>query len=251
VATNSALLRTFHERLACLIGESLTEQLLQFIWHNPSSTATQQDVIETRAARLREANQQLVLATLKAEALACTATSKLEEVTRSSQRDALTDTPNRIMMHDRLERAISTARRHGTRFAVFFLDLDRFKQINDTLGHTVGDTVMQLVAHRLKSAVRDSDTVSRYGGDEFLILLNDISQASDAALIAANLLATLAAPSGVGDNVFHLSASLGITIYPEDGSDSATLIDRADSAMYRAKKRGGGRFELYSHLTGD
>nr|WP_297459931.1 GGDEF domain-containing protein [uncultured Halomonas sp.] len=190
-----------------------------------------------------------MLATLKAQALARTASSKLDEVIRSSQHDALTNTPNRTMMRDRLESAITQARRHGTHIAVLFLDLDRFKQINDTLGHTIGDRVMQLVARRLASAVRDSDTVSRYGGDEFLILLNDISQASDAALIAAKMLADLAAPSRVGAHAFHLSASLGIAIHPEDGTDTATLIDRADSAMYRAKKRGGGRFEFYSHLT--
>lgn len=205
-----------------------------------------------RTAQLQEANEQLVLATLHAETIADTAASDLDKVTRTSQRDPLTDTPNRALMLDRLENAIALARRHGTRIGVLFLDLDDFKPINDTLGHAAGDEVVQLVARRLESVVRHSDTVSRHGGDEFLVLLSEVSHASDAGLVAAKILSALAAPSRVGDHVLRLSASLGIAIYPEDGEDASTLISRADAAMYRSKRRGRGRFEFCGEeISGD
>jgi diguanylate cyclase (GGDEF)-like protein len=205
----------------------------------------QRDVGDSHNAQLLEANEQLVLAALQAETIAEAATGHLDELARSSQRDALTDTPNRALMLDRLENAIALARRHVTRLAVLFLDLDQFKHINDTLGHGVGDEVLQLVARRLESVVRASDTVSRHGGDEFLLLVGEISQASDAAVIAAKILAVLTAPSRVGDHLLRLSASLGIATYPEDGEDAATLISRADAAMYRSKRRRRGGFEFH------
>ena len=205
----------------------------------------QRDYGGTRAAQLVEANEQLVLAALQAETLAETATHHLDQLARSSQRDALTDTPNRALMLDRLENAISLSRRHVTRLAVLFLDLDQFKQINDTLGHAVGDEVLQLVARRLESVVRASDTVSRHGGDEFLVLIGEVSKASDAAVIAAKILAVLTAPCRVGDHLLRLSASLGIATYPDDGEDAASLVSRADAAMYRSKRRRLGGFEFH------
>jgi diguanylate cyclase (GGDEF)-like protein len=205
----------------------------------------QREYGDTRAAQLVEANEQLVLAALQAETVAEAATGQLDEIARSSQRDSLTDTPNRALMLDRLENAIAMARRHVTRLAVLFLDLDQFKQINDTLGHGVGDEVLQLVARRLQSVVRGSDTVSRHGGDEFLVLVGEITKAADAAVIAAKILAVLTAPSRVGDRMLRLSASLGIATYPEDGEDAATLISRADAAMYRSKRRRNGGFEFH------
>jgi diguanylate cyclase (GGDEF)-like protein len=197
-------------------------------------------------AALAEANDELVRAALHAESIAETAVSELSELARSSQRDSLTNLPNRLLMLDRLENAIATARRHETRIAVLFIDLDNFKLINDTLGHAAGDQALQLAARRLQSAVRDSDTVSRHGGEEFLVLLPDISQAADAALIANKLLAALRAPGRAGEHRLQLSASIGITIYPEDAEDAQTLIDRADSAMYRSKRRSPGAFEFYA-----
>jgi len=206
----------------------------------------QRDSSDAKGSQLREANGHLVLAALQAVATAETAASDLDRLARASQRDTLTDTPNRALMLDRMERAIAMARRRRTCIAVVFLDLDRFKQINDTLGHTIGDGVLQLVARRLESVVRDSDTVSRHGGDEFLVLLTGISRSSDAALIAGKVMAALGAPSRVGEHVLHLSASIGIAVYPQDGQDAATLIDRADAAMYRSKKNGLGSFEFHS-----
>lgn len=195
---------------------------------------------------LVEANEQLVLAALHAEAIAETAINNLDELARASQRDALTDTPNRALMLDRLVNAIALARRHRSRIAVLFIDLDRFKQINDSLGHAVGDEVLQLVARRLEDVVRDSDTVSRHGGDEFLVLLTEVSQPSDAKQIAEKMISTLATPYSVGGHELSLSPSIGIAIFPEDGEHATTLISRADAAMYRAKRRGGGDFEFYS-----
>jgi len=205
----------------------------------------QHDISGTRAAQLVEANEQLVLAALQAETIAEAATGHLDELARTSQRDALTDTPNRALMLDRLENAIALARRHVTRLAVLFLDLDQFKQINDTLGHAAGDEVLRLVARRIESVVRASDTVSRHGGDEFLVLVAEVSRAADAGVIAAKILAVLTEPSRVGDHMLRLSASLGIATYPEDGEDAATLISRADAAMYRSKRRRRGGFEFH------
>ena len=197
-------------------------------------------------AQLQQANEQLVLAALRAETIAETAVSNLHELARSGQRDTLTDTPDRALMLDRLETAIAMARRHATRIAVLFLDLDQFKPINDTFGHAVGDEVLQLVARRLESVVRDADTVSRHSGDEFVVLLTEISQASDAALIATKMLSTLAAPSLVSGHPLRLSASLGIAIYPEDGEEALALISRADAAMYLSKRRAAGRFAFHN-----
>ena len=195
---------------------------------------------------LAEANEQLVLAALHAESVAETAVSELGELARSGQRDPLTNLPNRVLMLDRLESAIATARRRETRIAVLFIDLDNFKHINDTFGHAAGDEALKLASRRLQSAVRDSDTVSRHGGEEFLVLLPDISQAADAASIAQKLLDALAAPARAGVHRLHLSASVGITIYPEDAEDAQTLIDRADAAMYQSKRRGPGGFGFYA-----
>jgi len=200
----------------------------------------------SRAAQLRDANEQLVLSALHAESIADTAVSHLSALTQSVQRDALTNTPNRALMLDRLESAIAFARRHATRIAVLFVDLDHFKVINDSLGHAVGDEVVKLVARRLEAAVRASDTVSRHGGDEFLVLLSEVANESAAARVAAKILAALAAPGLVGAHLVRLSASLGIAIYPEDGDDPETLIRHADAAMYVAKRCGRDRLALHS-----
>jgi diguanylate cyclase (GGDEF)-like protein len=213
--------------------------------HNLAEVRQSMNEAKAQSA-LAETNEQLALVALHAESVAETAVSELGELARSSQRDPLTGLPNRVLMLDRLERAIASARRHETRIAVLFIDLDNFKRINDTLGHAIGDEALKLAARRLQSAMRDSDTVSRHGGEEFLVLLPGISQAADVASIAQKLLAALAAPARAGGHRLHLSASVGITIYPEDAEDAQTLIDRADAAMYRSKRRGPGGFDFYA-----
>jgi diguanylate cyclase (GGDEF)-like protein len=197
----------------------------------------------SRVAELLEANEQLVLAALHSDHVAETAVSELFGVSNMNQRDELTGTPNRALMIDRMEHAIDMAERGGMRLAVLFLKIDHFKLINDSHGHLIGDEVLQLVARRLQATIRAADTVSRFGGDVFVVLLTEISQASDAALAAVNLLAAIAAPSPVKDGKVQLSASVGIAVYPSDGVDAETLISRADEAMDRAKRQGGGGFE--------
>lgn len=195
--------------------------------------------------QLRLANEQLLLAALEAESSAETATSKLQALSQISQRDELTNTPNRALLLDRLERSITLAQRRSSRCAVVFLDIDRFKQINDTLGHATGDGVLQLVARRLAAAVRDSDAVGRHGGDEFLVLLTEVSRMEDAVQIARKLIIDVAAPSLVCGHLLQVSVSAGIAIYPDDATDARTLIGLADAAMYRSKRRGGGTFSFY------
>ena len=194
---------------------------------------------------VRDANERLVIAALEADTKAEIAANDLDELARSSQRDPLTDTPNRIVMLDRLNKAIANARRRGAHIALLFLDIDQFKSINDTKGHLVGDEVVQYVARCLESVVRDADTVSRHGGDEFLILLSDVSQASDAAIIAEKIIAAIAQPIFIQGHEFAISVSLGITIYPDNGEDAQALIKRADEAMYISKRSKLGGFKFY------
>ena len=162
-----------------------------------------------------------------------------------AQHDSLTDLPNRIVLSDRLTQAISMAHRHGTKLALLFLDLDRFKHVNDSLGHTVGDRVLQSVAQRLLSCMRTSDTVSRQGGDEFVILLAEVAQLADAGIAAEKILLALRAPHHIEDYHLHLSASIGIVTYPEDGSEAETLLKNADFAMYQAKESGRDNFQFF------
>ena len=201
------------------------------------------------SVHLREANEKLVLAALHAEGIADASVKSLGELSRSAQRDTLTDTPNRALMLDRIESAIALARRHGTRVAVLFLDLDGFKRINDTFGHAIGDTALQLAARRLELVVRNSDTVGRHGGDEFLVLMSEILQPTDAALIVEKILVAFAAPLQLGDNKIDLAASIGIAVFPEDGEDARVLIDRADAAMYLAKRRPGSSYCFFNQDT--
>jgi diguanylate cyclase (GGDEF)-like protein len=197
------------------------------------------------ATRLREVNERLVLSALRARTIAETAEAHLGHATRAAQHDALTGTPNRLLMLDRLHGAIAAARRHGRRVGVLFLDLDDFKQINDTLGHAAGDLVLQQVARCLESSVRETDTVSRHGGDEFLVLMADLVEADDAGQVARKILAALAVPNIVGGHTLGLSASIGISIFPEDGEEPAILVRHADAAMFRSKRTGHGRFAYY------
>ena len=214
----------------------------------------QHDLGESRTVQLQEANQQLVLAALHADDIADSAVADLAALRLVYQRDAVTGTLNRALMLDRLQSALLSARRHQRRLAVMFVDLDHFKPINDRLGHACGDEVLQIVARALQSVLRESDTLCRYGGDEFVVLLPEISAPDDAGRIAAEMQAAISVPVSVGGQVLTLSASLGISIYPEDGEDVVTLINRADAAMYRHKRDELGGFQFHideqSHGSG-
>ncbi len=177
-------------------------------------------------------------------------TSTVRELTRQmaylAQHDFLTNLPNRVLLNDRLTQAIGYASRCGAQLAVLFLDLDHFKHINDSLGHGVGDRLLQSVAQRLTACVRSSDTVSRTGGDEFVILLAEIEHADDAAISAEKLIAALAQPHRVAGRDLQVSTSIGISVYPYDGQDAETLIKNADLAMYHAKDSGRDNAQFFT-----
>ncbi|TAN30313.1 MAG: GGDEF and EAL domain-containing protein [Castellaniella sp.] len=155
--------------------------------------------------------------------------------------DRLTDLPNRQMFHDRLEQSIRKSQRSGERTGLLFLDLDRFKEINDTMGHAMGDELLKEAARRLSGCVRQSDTVARLGGDEFTILLNDIGDPRDVERLARSVLRQLAEPFRLGVETVFISTSIGITFYPDDATDAETLLNNADQAMYAAKAEGRNR----------
>jgi diguanylate cyclase (GGDEF)-like protein/PAS domain S-box-containing protein len=167
------------------------------------------------------------------------------EMSHLAQHDILTDLPNRLMLNDRLTQAISLARRNHHQLAVLFLDLDGFKRINDSLGHAVGDKLLQSIAARLSAGVRKSDTVSRQGGDEFVILLPEVTHAADAAISAAKIASELKKVHIIGEHHLRVTVSIGISTYPGSGEDAETLIKNADTAMYHAKQSGRDNCQLF------
>lgn len=195
--------------------------------------------------QLRDVNERLVLAVLQSQVDADTAKDVLNADIEAARRDPLTALPNRTLLMDRFAHDRALARRHGSRVAILFVDLNRFKQVNDTLGHTIGDHVLRRVAETLLSCVRSADTVSRYGGDEFVILLSDLEDLAAAVTVAEKIAAALNVPWREGEHLIRLSASIGISIFPDDADSEAALINLADAAMYRAKGRGAGGFVVH------
>ena len=169
-----------------------------------------------------------------------------QQLRHVASHDALTGLQNRAALEREMARAIKRSNRHRMRFAVMFIDLDRFKQINDTLGHGVGDMMIRVCGERLKALLREDDTVARFGGDEFVLLLENLSSPSDAAVLAKKALACFEEPFLTGGHELHISASIGVSVYPEDGVDAETLVKNADTAMYRAKERGRGSYCFYT-----
>ncbi len=169
-----------------------------------------------------------------------------EHIYRLAHYDVLTSLPNRALLHQRLQQALQMAKRHRHKLGILFLDLDRFKLVNDTLGHAAGDSLLQQVASQLCASVRKVDTVSRLGGDEFVIILDDLVSTDDAAQITAKLLETLSRPFHIGGHDVYVTASAGISMYPDDGEDANHLFKNADTAMYRAKEQGKNTFRFYT-----
>ncbi len=174
-----------------------------------------------------------------------------QEMSHLAQHDILTDLPNRLLLKDRISQAIVAAHRNNTKVAVLFLDLDGFKNINDSQGHAVGDNVLRSVAKCLVSCVRNSDTVSRQGGDEFVVLLSEIKQPSDASIIARKMLAAVTASHSFDQHGLQLTASIGMSSYPDDGEDAETLLKNADTAMYEGKKRGPNNYLFFKQDMND
>jgi diguanylate cyclase (GGDEF)-like protein/PAS domain S-box-containing protein len=162
-----------------------------------------------------------------------------------AQHDFLTELPNRMLLNDRLTQAITSAHRHGKSLAVLFLDVDHFKHINDSLGHATGDQLLKSIAQRLVGCVRSSDTVSRQGGDEFVILLSEVTHAEDAGVAADKILTAVSEPHRIEQQDVHITVSIGIGVYPEDGVDAETLLKNADVALLHAKTHGRSNHRFF------
>ncbi|MES2536804.1 MAG: EAL domain-containing protein [Pseudomonadota bacterium] len=187
--------------------------------------------LEKLVTQMREVNENLIMAKL--------------EMSHLAHHDFLTNLPNRIQLNDRLAHAITLAYRNRKKLAILFLDLDHFKSINDTLGHAVGDKLLQAVGQRLKGCVRTSDTVSRQGGDEFVILVSEIEHIEDASRIAEKIINALTLPYQVDEHTLYITTSIGISVYPADGVEAEMLIKHADAAMYHAKKSGRNQYQFF------
>jgi diguanylate cyclase (GGDEF)-like protein/PAS domain S-box-containing protein len=174
-----------------------------------------------------------------------------EQIWRQANFDNLTGLPNRALFHDRLSRAVADARRERHGLALMFVDLDRFKLVNDTLGHALGDLLLQQAASRLSGCVRENDTVSRLGGDEFTIILKGVEAASNAALVAEKVIATLSTPFCLDGNDASIGGSIGISLFPDDAEDDRSLLRTADMAMYRAKESGRNTFAFFTGEMGE
>ena len=175
----------------------------------------------------------------------------LEQIRHQAMHDALTGLPNQLLFEDRVAQALAQAGRTGGRAALFFVDLDRFKKVNDSLGHDFGNELLKQAAGRLLGAVRKGDTVARMGGDEFTLLVPGVRREEDATVVATKVLEAFRAPFVVGDHELFMTPSVGIALYPGDGMRYETLLKHADIAMYRAKARGGNGYELYGGRSGD
>ncbi|MES2883745.1 MAG: EAL domain-containing protein [Pseudomonadota bacterium] len=167
------------------------------------------------------------------------------KMTHQAQHDSLTDLPNRALLHERLTQAISTASSAGHPLALLFLDVDRFKHINDSLGHDMADQLLRSVAERLLACVRTTDTVSRQGGDEFVVLLPSVLGEADTTVFAERILEAISAPHRIGEREVHVTVSIGIVLYPDHGGDAETLLQNADGAMYRAKDQGRNNYQFF------
>lgn len=199
---------------------------------------------------LSRANDRLTQMVKERDALVDQLKRSEEQVRQFAYYDALTELPNRRLLLDRLGQALAQARRHHYSMAVMFLDLDRFKQINDTLGHEAGDDLLRQVAGRWRECMRSGDTVCRSGGDEFIVVLPEISQPQDAALVAAKMVNALSHPVAVGECRIDVTTSIGIAVYPVDGADDVQeLMKKADRAMYAAKAQGRNRYCFYGEVS--
>ncbi|MGC1186271.1 MAG: EAL domain-containing protein [Candidatus Acidiferrales bacterium] len=203
-----------------------------------------ESAIEDSAAPIHDRNGQVTGAVIVFHDVSM-ARAMVLEMSHLAQHDILTDLPNRSLLGDRLTQAISLARRNHDQVAVLFLDLDGFKRINDSLGHTIGDKLLQSVAARLSACVRKSDTVCRQGGDEFVILLPEVTHAADAGISAAKIITDFKNAFIIGEHSLRVTASIGISTYPDNGQDAETLIKDADTAMYHAKQSGRDNYQFF------
>jgi diguanylate cyclase (GGDEF)-like protein len=199
------------------------------------STLADHAAIAIENARLYEAAQRELIQRKQAE----------EAITQLAYHDPLTGLPNRMLFSDRLKVAVAQARRHGDKLALMMLDLDHFKDVNDTLGHAIGDKLLRAVGERLLVVLRESDTVCRMGGDEFLLLLGEMKKEDYAPRVAERVLETIRKPFVIEQHSLRVTTSIGFALYPDDGLDEETLVRQADLAMYQAKERGRDNYQRY------
>jgi len=201
-------------------------------------------VVQSYSGGVRYTEQDKVLLQFVSAQIATVIERKQSEtwLRHIARHDVLTDLPNRGLFDDRLRAALGRARLDGDRLSLLYIDLDRFKQVNDTYGHATGDLLLREVGHRIRHCVRDSDTIGRLGGDEFVVLLSSIKLPEHALMVAEKIRASLNQPFELAGQYLQVSASLGVAVFPEHGDENKQLIRHADSAMYRAKKMGGNRF---------
>jgi diguanylate cyclase (GGDEF)-like protein len=195
---------------------------------------------------LREANENLVVASVNAQMMKEAVERVSVHLSYVAEHDLLTGLPNRALLTDRLMQSILLAKRHGNKVALMFLDLDHFKHINDTMGHAIGDELLQSVAKRLQASVRTSDTVSRHGGDEFVVLLPEVEDVQSAAHSAEKLIQSVGEPHVIAGQELRVTLSIGISMYPDDGVEADVLMRNADIAMYQAKKAGRNSYEIFT-----
>ncbi|MGZ5780317.1 MAG: putative bifunctional diguanylate cyclase/phosphodiesterase, partial [Burkholderiaceae bacterium] len=228
------------ESTALLREETVTsrEAAVHDVWN---WNMTQQD----QGDKLRQVNEQLVISSVQSQVLAEEIEKAKAAMTHLANHDFLTSLPNRMRLHDRITQSIASAKRHTEKLAVLFLDLDRFKIINDTLGHAIGDQLLQAVAQRLKSAIRSSDTVSRHGGDEFILVLSEVNDQDTLADKVKKIHEIITAPYPIAGHDLVIGATIGISIFPQDGEDADTLIRNADAAMYYAKENGRNKYQFF------
>ena len=222
-------------------GERVKEDTDLVLWHREGTHFT----VEVSASPLRNEPGTMIGAVLVVKNVT-QQRELLHLMMHQANHDALTDLPNRILFQDRIHQAILKAQRHKEQVAVFFLDLDDFKHVNDTFGHAAGDSLLSQVAERFKATLRQDDTVARQGGDEFLILLQELPSEQQAAQVAQKLLDVLHAPFQLREQKTYITASLGIALYPIDGENPEILIQHADMAMYQAKAEGRNRYHFYT-----
>ncbi len=210
------------------------------------AAAVKATIAASTQAQLLEVNERLVIASIHAQRMTEVAELASEQMSHMAQHDFLTGLPNRSLLNDRLSQAMVLAQRHGKKVALIYLDLDHFKHINDSLGHAVGDLLLRSAAKRLQTCVRLSDTVSRQGGDEFVLLLPEVEEVQDVVITAKKLIEAMDRPHLVSDHQLRVTISIGISIYPDDGQEIETLVRCADTAMYQAKKIGRNNYQVFT-----
>jgi diguanylate cyclase (GGDEF)-like protein len=234
--------------LAVLLGASLV-RLAGFVmalmaWQGEAATSYPRWLAAFDLVALASLGLAMIIALLEDEReAALLAASEIEHL---AYHDGLTGLPNRALFFDRLTIALAHARRYASRIAVVFIDLDRFKEINDSLGHSTGDTLLRIAATRIRDCIRQEDTVARFGGDEFTVVVHNVGTIDDLMAIADKILARMREPFPIGSRELVATASVGISVFPDDGDDVDTLVKNADTAMYRAKEGGRDRFQLYA-----